>query len=254
MSAGLPTLSEPPGRPNTRAGFVDHSATSRTAACRRDQQVVGTRDRGLEADDAERRQVELDVLLVAVCGAWSVAMQSMVPSRSAVEQRRAVRLRAQRRVHLGVGVVAASADRLVGQRQVVRRHLAGDRARPRALPVARRRRAPPRSRGARCAPARRSAPRARTSRAHHDLLGRRRACRAGRAGSRPRPRSCTRPRRSVGLLAVVDDRRGRSCARTRARGASARAARPAGRRRRTRPRRPRTSSPISASSSPCALA
>ena len=57
-------------------------------------------------------------------GAWSVAMQSMVPSASARAQRLDVLGLAQRRVHLAGGVVAE--QRLVGEQEVVRRHLGGD--------------------------------------------------------------------------------------------------------------------------------
>ena len=52
------------------------------------------------------------------CGAWSVAMASMVPSASALAQRLDVGGAAQRRVALGGGVVVRAG--LVGQRQVVR--------------------------------------------------------------------------------------------------------------------------------------
>ena len=61
-----------------------------------------------------------------VCGAWSVAMQSIVPSRSPSSTAARSASRAQRRVHLGVGVVARLAHGLVGQEQVVRRGLGGD--------------------------------------------------------------------------------------------------------------------------------
>ena len=57
------------------------------------------------------------------CGAWSVAMQSIVPSRSAVDQRLAVRLGGQRRAHLeACGVERAAPPR---------RSAAGGAARPR---------------------------------------------------------------------------------------------------------------------------
>ena len=59
------------------------------------------------------------------CGAWSVAMQSIVPSLQALDQRLAVVLGAQRRVHLQPRVELLQQDR-VGQRQVVRARLAGD--------------------------------------------------------------------------------------------------------------------------------
>ena len=59
------------------------------------------------------------------CGAWSVAMQSIVPSRRPVDQRLPVVLGAQRRVHLQPRVEVLE-QRLVGQREVVRRDLGGD--------------------------------------------------------------------------------------------------------------------------------
>jgi hypothetical protein len=52
-------------------------------------------------------------------------MQSIVPSRRPGDERLAVALGAQRRVHLQPGVEVL-ADRLVGQRQVVRAGLGGD--------------------------------------------------------------------------------------------------------------------------------
>ena len=67
------------------------------------------------------------------CGAWSVAIASSVPSASPARQASRSSARAQRRRHLGVGVVAERG--LVGERQVVRRHLGGHvdrRARARA--------------------------------------------------------------------------------------------------------------------------
>ena len=39
--------------------------------------------RGFESSDAKGRALELDLLFVAACGAWSVAMASTVPSASA---------------------------------------------------------------------------------------------------------------------------------------------------------------------------
>ncbi len=68
----------------------------------------------------------------AACGAWSVAMASTVPSASATTIA-SVRRRAQRRIHLKVGVVFA--DVLVDQREVVRRDFARhSRPRPLATP------------------------------------------------------------------------------------------------------------------------
>ena len=47
------------------------------------------------------------------CGAWSVAMQSIVAVAQAGDQRLPVVLRAQRRVHLQPGVEPTSEQRLV---------------------------------------------------------------------------------------------------------------------------------------------
>ena len=62
------------------------------------------------------------------CGAWSVADAVDGAVGEAVAQRRDVRLGAQRRVHLVHRVVAGR--ELVGEEQVVRRDLGGDRASP----------------------------------------------------------------------------------------------------------------------------
>ena len=48
----------------------------------RDQPVVDDRGRGLEADDAERRAVEISAFSSAWWGAWSEAIASIVPSTS----------------------------------------------------------------------------------------------------------------------------------------------------------------------------
>ena len=71
MSAGWPTASDPPGTPSMRAGFTDHSSTNRRSeispGCTSRSNVSDTAR--LEADDAERRAIELDALLVLWCGA-----------------------------------------------------------------------------------------------------------------------------------------------------------------------------------------
>ena len=89
-----------------------------------DELGVERRECRLEAGDAHRGLLERDLLLLEECGAWSVAMQSMTPGANRLDQRLAVVLGAQRRVHLEARVEAA--DRLVGERQVVRGRLAGD--------------------------------------------------------------------------------------------------------------------------------
>ena len=63
----------------------------------------------------------------AWCGAWSVAITSTRAVGDAFEHRVAIGGLAQRRVHLEVGVVLDRAvERLVGEREVMRRDLAGD--------------------------------------------------------------------------------------------------------------------------------
>ena len=68
MSAGAPSASEPPGTRRIRAGFTDSSSTSRDSDddAGVHQPIEAQRHRRLEAGDAERRAVELDVLLVVV--------------------------------------------------------------------------------------------------------------------------------------------------------------------------------------------
>ena len=94
---------------------VDHAVT---------HQVQRQRHHGLQADDAVGRAHELQRLLVrgvrGVVAAYRV--DDAVGQRRA--DRHAVGLRAQRRVHLGVGVVAV--HRLVGELPVVRAGLGGD--------------------------------------------------------------------------------------------------------------------------------
>ena len=60
----------------------------------------------------------------AAWGAWSVAMQSTVPSSRGLEDGQAIAFRPKRRVHLEVRIVAA--ESFVGQSEVVRRRLAGN--------------------------------------------------------------------------------------------------------------------------------
>ena len=67
-SAGPPSVSVPPGRPSTRAGLADSSSTSRGRPDHAGvhQPIEAQRHGGLEADDAERRAIELERLLVGV--------------------------------------------------------------------------------------------------------------------------------------------------------------------------------------------
>ena len=68
MSAGAPSASEPPGTRRIRAGFTDSSSTSRGSEIDAGvhQPIEAQRHRRLEAGDAERRAIELDLLLVVV--------------------------------------------------------------------------------------------------------------------------------------------------------------------------------------------
>ena len=127
-SAGEPGASVPPGRPRTRAGFVERRATrcgssTSPAPTSRSRQRATAVSRPTMPNAAWSYSTFLSS---TVCGAWSVAMQSIVPSEEPGQHRLPVRLGAQRRVHLGVRVVAGLAHRLVGEEEVVRRHLGGD--------------------------------------------------------------------------------------------------------------------------------
>ena len=107
MSAGAPSVSDPPGTRRIRAGFTDSSSTSRdrpmTPAMH--EAVEAERHRRLEAGDAERRVIELDLLLVVVMrrviGGDDVDAAVGEPLQHGV----AVGRLAQRRVHLHVRVV-----------------------------------------------------------------------------------------------------------------------------------------------------
>ena len=100
------------------------------------------------------RLVELHLLVVHGVGrvVGGDAVDGAVAQ--ALEQRPAVGLAAQGRVHLGGGVVLAVLHQLVGQQQVVRRRLGGD-AHAAGLAPAGRRPPRPRSRRGRCAGGRR---------------------------------------------------------------------------------------------------
>ena len=111
-------------------------------------------------------------------GAWSVATRSSVPSMRAAIRLAPVRLLAQRRVHL-VARGVERGDRRVGEREVVRGHLAGDPHAAR-LGAGGSRRPSPRRRRGRC-----GCSRPRTRRAPR--RGRRRCSRRS-AGCPARPR------------------------------------------------------------------
>ena len=126
-SAGEPGASVPPGRPSTRAGRVESSATSsgsetRPAPTRRSRQS-GT---AVSSPTMPKAAWSYSTFLSStVCGAWSVAMQSIVPSRSPSSTAWRSASDAQRRVHLGVRVVGASRPPRRSA-EVVRRDLGGD--------------------------------------------------------------------------------------------------------------------------------
>ena len=130
MSAGAPSVSVPPGSPSVRAGLTDSSSTSRgeTDHAGVHEPIEAERHGRLESDDAERRAVELERLLVGVMRRVVGGDDVDRPVAQALDHRVAVGLLAQRRVHLQVRVVAAAlVQRLVGQDEVMRRHLGRDR-------------------------------------------------------------------------------------------------------------------------------
>ena len=67
---------------------------------RLDERREHDRERGLDAEHAGRRFLERHAFVSGACGAWSVAIASIVPSASAARERVDVGLLAQRRVHL----------------------------------------------------------------------------------------------------------------------------------------------------------
>ena len=96
------------------------------------ENTEGEAERGFEAGNAVGRALKLDFFFVACVGGvvGGEAVDGAVGE--ALEEGLAVGLRAQGRVHLGIGVEgdrsirAAGADRLVGEREVVGSDLAGD--------------------------------------------------------------------------------------------------------------------------------
>ncbi len=140
MSAGAPSASEPPGTRRIRAGFTDSSSTSRDSAMTPGvhEPIEAERHRRLEAGDAERRVIELDLLLVVVMRRVVGRDDVDAAVGEPLQHRVAVGRLAQRRVHLRVGVVGhRRAEHLVGEHEVMRRHLAGH-ARAARLAVAHR--------------------------------------------------------------------------------------------------------------------
>ena len=127
MSAGWPTASDPPVTRRMRAGLTDSSSTNRDSEIetRAHEAVERQRDAGLQPDDAERRAIELDVLLVAVMRRVVGGDGVDAAIHQAADHLVAIGGLAQRRVHLDVRVVAL--ERLVGQHEMMRGHLARHR-------------------------------------------------------------------------------------------------------------------------------
>ena len=113
MSAGAPSDSEPPGTRSMRAGLTDSSSIEPRDAdhAGMDEPIEAQRHGGLEPGDAERRMIELDVLLVVVVRRVVGGDDVDAAVGNALEHRIAVGGLAQRRVHLDVGVVRAPARR-----------------------------------------------------------------------------------------------------------------------------------------------
>ena len=92
----------------------------------------GQRQRRFESDHAVERPIELDFLLIAVmrCVIAGDRVDGAVGEASA--HRVDIKLGAQRRMHLGVGIVACHGG--LGEREVMRRHFGGHRQPPRLWP------------------------------------------------------------------------------------------------------------------------
>ena len=181
-------------------------------------------------------------------GEWSVAMQSIVPSRKPSSSARRVGRRAQRRIGARVGVVRLDAvTRRVGQHQVVRRDLGGDAhaARLGAAHLL------DRAGGAQVRQVQSAAGQARQRQVARDgdLLG---LARDALEPEHRRQRAFVHDAAvdQVGVLGVAGRSAARRAASTRARGASGWPSAPRGRRPKTRPRRPSAMSAISDSSWP----
>ena len=185
-SAGAPAARLPPGRlSEPRAGATVRRVTSvgevdaRPARTRR-RAGAAPRSRGpIDAVGGLRRTRPPS--RTSACGAWSVAMQSMVPSASASRSASTSRLPRSGGAILVVGVVAA--HRLVGEQQVVRRRPRAVTRTPRALASRTSRTAPAVETCAMC----RCAPVSSASddvARDHDLLGGARDGRRARARSR----------------------------------------------------------------------
>ena len=125
-SAKFPRSSEPrSGRSNTFAGPDVKSSTMRVNGilCSRCSFVIANASavsRPVIPNDARSNST---CFSWAACGAWSVAMASIVPSTSAATIASTIGYRAQWGIHLEVRVVLP--DVLIDQHEVVRRHFAG---------------------------------------------------------------------------------------------------------------------------------
>ena len=128
MSAGAPSASEPPGTRRIRAGFTDSSSTSRDS-----EMTPACTSRSKHSDTAVSRPVmpngarSNSTLLLVVVVRRVVGRDDVDAAvGEAGEHRVAIGRLAQRRVHLDVGVVGdRRRQHLVGQHEMMRRHLAG---------------------------------------------------------------------------------------------------------------------------------
>ena len=104
---GRAFVERPPGRFSRRAGLTESSSIIRVSEIRPawTSRSKHDRHRGLEADDAERRAIELDHLLVDVVRRMVRGDHVHAAVGDALEHRVAILRRAQWRVHLEVRVV-----------------------------------------------------------------------------------------------------------------------------------------------------
>ena len=131
--AGAPTAMRGASSPKIAAGPAERRSSSVSSVSRpgSDEIRVERRERGLEPDHPEGRRLERHVLLLARVRGMVGGDRRDRAVAQRLEQRLAVGLGAERRVHLHVRVERA--HRLVGEAEMVRRHLAGrGDARPRA--------------------------------------------------------------------------------------------------------------------------
>ena len=228
----------PPSRrvraPRTRAGPVGQRSMARASVSCPASTAARTRPSAVSMPLIPfAASPNSTALSTSVCGAWSVAIASAVPSRSAARQASGVRRRAQRRVHPqrrreGRGRRAPrratgrrprrpprrpaprAGDPLVGEREVMRRHVAGDRQARRPSPAGRGRATAAVETWVRCSRApgtsRHDVGRGSRGRARPPPPRPRPASRAARGRSRRSPSFASAPSVCVGVLGMVDDR------------------------------------------------